>query len=100
MLNMPKFSELKKLLKEKAASIHFAKKELKEHQQKNGGYDGGYFKLINELAHEVRHHHISYCLLKGKKYEVIEKYSKNIPDWKYIEEIKNEYISDVCVGQE
>lgn len=98
---MSKFSELKKYLKEKAASISFAKKELKDFQKEHSGYDGGYFKLIKELAYDYRHHHIAYCLMKGKEYEIIEKpHEDNKPDFKYIEEIKNAYTENVCIGQE
>ena len=98
---MSKFSKLKQILKEKAASIRLAKNELKEHQREHGGYDGGYFKLIKDIAYEFRHHHIAYSLLKGKKYEEIEQPGKeNVPNMDYIEEIRNAYTEDVCVGQE
>lgn len=96
---MSNFSELKKYLKEKAESISLAKKELKDFQKGHNGYDGGYFKLIKEFAYEYRHHHIAYCLMRGKEYEVIEKsHENNKPNFNYIEEIRGTFYENVCIS--
>lgn len=54
---------------------------------------------INRLKYEFRHLHIAYCELRGRKRERIENPSiYNIPNQKYIDSIKKEFISTLPDG--
>lgn len=92
--------ELKIELKSLTNEIRKCKDDLKEYQRKNCGSDGDRFYSLHRLQYDVRHKHITYCLLRGRKYEEIECNCVRAgdPNWSYIQEITNEYkiIEDVC----
>ena len=50
----------------------------------------GYVNGLDRLRYEVRHHHIAYCLLRGRSMEEIESSPNegNAPNASYIDEIK------------
>jgi len=96
---MSKLYNLKKYLKEQAVLIRSTKAELKAFQKKNGGYDDGFFRTLNKLSWNYRHHHIAYSMLKGKAYEVIERpNTKILPNMDLIQEIRGAYTEDVCIS--
>jgi len=95
---MSSIKDLKKFLKEQAVLIRATKKELKVIQREVGD-DCGRFKLLSKLSKDYRHHHIAYCLLRGRVYESIEKpHENNKPDMSYIQEIKDAYTENVCIS--
>jgi hypothetical protein len=50
---------------------------------------------IYKLKYEFRHFHISYCEIRGRKRDQIEKPSKyNLPNQKYIEQIKEKILKE------
>jgi len=81
---MSKIHELKNWLKELAKNIREEKRNCKEHQRQHKG-SGGYnesrlkFGLWNHSHPSVnfRHHHIAYCLLRGRTFEQIENVEKH-----------------------
>ena len=84
-----KNTEMKTWLKDKGAEIRELRTEMKNAMRSNS-YSCG--KLQNMLMYETssfRHHHIAYGLLRGRKYEEIEQYTRkgNEPDWGRIESI-------------
>lgn len=86
-----KYPELKMELKKLAKEIKKFKNmrdhwwDYQEHEQ--WYYQGG---VLNR-AHEFRHLHIVYCMFRGRKYEEIERYCHESPDWQKIEQIKLKY---------
>ncbi len=78
-----KFIELKQQIKTLVTEIK-EKKQLRK-ESKYGYVDG-----LDRLRYEVRHHHISYCLLRGRSMEEIESKTLigNRPHASYIDEIK------------
>ncbi len=95
-----KFTELKQHIKDLA-------KEIKEKKALRKGAQNGYVSGLDRLRYEARHHHIAYCLLRGRTMEQIESKTRedNKPSTSYIEEIKSkiepreeELHEDVCCG--
>jgi len=79
---IPPIIALKQDQKARAKMIRAAKS-----MRKNCQY--GVVPHLEELRRDYRHHHIAYCLLRGRKLEEIEKPGfKNEPDSQYIERIK------------
>ena len=95
---MSKIHELKLYLKELSLQIIKSKYNLKEFQRNNLGRDEGRFFCLKKLAKDYRHHHISYCFLKGLSYEQIENKcnEENKPDFELIQRIKDAYKENVC----
>ena len=92
---------LKGYIKNQANIIKSTKQKLKEYQRDHGGYDGGFFKEIKNLAWDYRHHHIAYSLIKGTFYENIENpRENNKPDMDFVQEIANAYktTKNVCAS--
>lgn len=94
-----KYINLKNKLKELAKEL----RELKSHRKLDNRGDWSLYKLECEIDKDkfvARHTHIAYCLLRGRKYEEIERpAADNEPDWEVIEAIKAEYKDeeeDVC----
>ena len=79
-----KFLELKQHIKNLAQEIKEKKK-----QRKTSTY--GYVSGLDNLRYEVRHHHIAYCLLRGRTIEEIERSTRddNQRDVQYYTKIKN-----------
>ena len=79
-----KFQELKQHIKNLAQEIKEKKK-----QRKISRY--GYVDGLDNLRYEVRHHHIAYCLLRGRTIEEIERTTRedNQRDIQYYTKIKN-----------
>lgn len=93
---MSKIWELKKILKEKAVEIRKTKEETKE-LQRDGTYAGDLQSSIRKDKAWYRYRHIAYCLLRGRKYEEIEKPRQdNPPNWEIIKEVQNAYTENVC----
>ena len=86
---MRNIDKLKEILKEKATKIRDNRAKLKMPETK-------YKDIIQSDLHymkiDYRHHHISYCELRGKTRDQIEKpKSGNKPDEYMIEKIKLKY---------
>lgn len=91
-----KLKELKEIIKQKSSEIRELKKEIKKTQKADGIAGGMQFKLSVEKGW-IRHRHIAYSLLRGRKYEEIEQHCRedHKPFWSIIKEIKNEYAENV-----
>jgi hypothetical protein len=90
---------LKSYLKQEAQNIRSTRNDLKKYQQEHNGCDGNFYCLLRTLVYNYRHHHIAYSLLRGKKYESIEKPAENNkPNFQFIQEIQNEHTKNVCIG--
>lgn len=85
--------ELKIELKSLVSEIRKTKVEFKDFQRKNNGYGGSFHYTKEKLQYDFRHKHIAYCILKGRKYEEIERNCSRAgdPNWTYIQEITNEH---------
>jgi hypothetical protein len=97
-MNM-KLAELKNICKEKADVLKQLTIDIKKTQQENS-YAGllQQKRVIAKL--DYRHHHIAYCLLRGKLYEQIEKpkyaHTKlSGHDWETIETIRSIYYEQI-----
>ena len=64
--------------------------EIKEKKQLRKTSKYGYVDGLDRLRYEARHHHIAYCLLRGRSMEEIESTPRedNAPNAPYIDEIK------------
>ena len=96
-----KMYDLKKIIKELAVKIKETKILFKDHQREHGGYAGEYYRTLYEAQYNYRHKLIAYSLMKGRKYEEIERNCRegNEPNFDLIERIKSEYAAaaeDVC----
>ena len=95
----PKLYELKNELKVKAASLHDLKKKTKETQRAGNIWDASGLQAKHASDKlDYRINHIAYSLLRGRKYEEIERTVREpLPDywWKKIGEIRGAY-EDVC----
>ena len=78
-----KFTELKQHIKGLA-------KEIKEKKGLRKESDYGYVAGLDRLRYEARHHHIAYCLLRGRSMSEIEKSCRqdNSPNGAYVNQIK------------
>ena len=98
--------QLKLECKELAKQIRKTKIDFKQHQRENFGSPGSkLFIQICDLRYEYRHKHIAYCILRGRKYEEIEKVCTKAdgPNFTYIKELTNEHtekVQDVCACSE
>ena len=91
-----KYPELKAELKELAKEIRQFK-YMRDHwwefgedyAHKHPRYIQGEFQCaVQSRAREFRHKHIAYCMLRGRKYEEIERYCREAPDFKRIDSIR------------
>lgn len=82
MENNMKYIELKQQIKELAKDI----KEKKGHRKES---EYGYVAGLDRLRYEARHHHIAYCLLRGRSMSEIEKSCRrdNSPNGAYVNQI-------------
>jgi len=90
-----KKSEIIKTIKEElkllAKEIHLSKETFKNEQRK-GGNIWTFLHALYKLQNEYRHRHIARCLLRGRKYNQIEKPAENNkPDWDKIKEFQKSY---------
>ena len=78
-----KFIELKQHIKSLA-------KEIKEKKGLRKESKYGYVAGLDRLRYEARHHHIAYCLLRGRSMEEIESDIRNgnAPNMAYVNQIK------------
>lgn len=92
------FKEIKGKLKNYAVEIRRLKNTRK--LKNRGKRDLSDIQIdINRLKYEFRHLHIAYCELRGRKREQIENPSiYNIPNQKYIDSIKKEFMSTLPDG--
>lgn len=90
-----KFIELKQHIKGLA-------KEIKEKKGLRKESEYGYVYGLDRLRYEARHHHIAYCLLRGRSMEEIESKTRedNAPNASYIDEIKMLIDSREVVNEE
>jgi hypothetical protein len=85
-------------LKNELKALAIISRELKSHrpQEKRGTW--GIYDLdykIRSTKHIIRHKHIAYCLIRGRKYDEIEHPSKdNEPNFKLIQDISKEYTNE------
>ena len=77
-----KYTELKQHIKELATEIKEKKGLRKESKY-------GYVSGLLELRYRARHHHIAYCLLRGRTMEEIESKTRedNAPSASYVDTI-------------
>ena len=88
---MKKIKKLKSELKELATEIRELRKTRKSERD-------GYVPLLDNMSWNARHMHIAYCMLRGRKYEEIEKYCREEPNMNRVEKIMEEYREDVCIS--
>lgn len=75
------FADLKLKLKTLAA-------EIRDKKSKRKGAPNGVVPGLKSAQYEFRHHHIAYCLLRGRSMEEIEKCAEdNKPSEYYVEQI-------------
>jgi hypothetical protein len=86
--------ELKQLLKDLASEIRDTNQDIKS-TMKAGKWAGPLQAQHLNLKYKFRHHHIAYCMLRGRTYEQIESNSKSTPDFKLIDKIKEKYAVEV-----
>lgn len=84
-----KNTEMKTWLKNKGAEIRELRTEMKNAMRTNSYSCGKYQRMLDIETSNFRHHHIAMGLLRGRKYEQIERYTRkgNEPDWGRIEKI-------------
>jgi hypothetical protein len=95
-----KYPELKARLKELAKEIRYWKGNRKEKKRAElGMWQYQIQDKIDARAYEFRHKHITYCMLRGREYEEIERYSRTSPDWNYIDAVREEHEQKtICVS--
>lgn len=78
-----KFIELKQQIKTLVT-------EIKEKKQLRKESKYGFVSGLDKLRYDVRHHHIAYCLLRGRTMSEIEKSCRqdNSPNGAYVNQIK------------
>ena len=97
---MPKLYDLKLSLKSKALDIRALKEKTKKTQRSGGIAGDMQYQLLKDRL-DFRLRHIAYCLLRGRKYEEIEKPREPLPEhlWKTIEKVRRAYApEDVCAN--
>ena len=82
-----KYPKLKAELKELAKEIRQFKLR-RDHHWDYPQCQGEYQWAVQSRAREFRHKHIAYCMLRGRKYEEIERYCREAPDFKRIDSIR------------
>ena len=85
-----KYPELKADLKELAKEIK-KQKWLRDRWHDTDKQQWVFQLKVVQLAYEFRHKHIAYCMLRGRKYEEIENYCHEAPDFDRIDRIKLEH---------
>ena len=86
-----KYPELKVELKALAKEIRQLKFK-RDHWWDYRRYGQGYYAgNVQIKAYKFRHLHIAYCMLRGRKYEEIENYCHEAPDFDRIQRIKLEH---------
>lgn len=92
-IRIVKIKELKIKCKELASNVRLARAQLKDIQRGKIKVQDYPFYGTTCPSWVFRHHHIAYCLLRGRKYIEIENKvnpSKE-PNWRLIESILSEY---------
>ena len=87
-----KYPELKNELKELAKEIKEWKRNRKEDKRLELKLE--LYQVQNQLywfKRDFRHKHIAYCVLRGKKYEQIENYCRQSPNFDIIDSIMEKY---------
>ena len=88
-----KYPELKAELKELAKEIREFK-NMRDHYWDHPRSQGEYQWAVQSRAYDFRHLHIAYCMLRGRKYEEIERYCREAPDFKRIDRIRGEHVEE------
>lgn len=81
---------LKEEIKVLATELKTNKTNTKE-MQRSGVYAGDLQYKRIRLKRECRHKHIAYSMLRGRKYEEIERTCRTEPNFDYIREIMDAY---------
>jgi len=88
---MKKTNPVKEELKQLAQEIKQSKIDLKD-AQRNGNVGYKMHWKVSHLKDEFRYKHITYCLLRGREYEEIERPKEgNEPDFFKIEDLKKQF---------
>lgn len=96
-----KYPELKAELKTLAKEIRYYKDHRKLPKRREIGLSLWQIEShIGYKKYEFRHRHIAYCMLRGRKYEEIERYTRELPDFKFIEEVMEHNREAVCLSAE
>lgn len=84
--------EFKSRLKHDARKLRELKLAIKT-KQKNHKYAGSEQSSLLSKKRKYRHYHIAYCMLRGKKYEQVEKACRkdNKPNFALIKDCISEY---------
>jgi len=85
-----KYPELKAELKELAKEIRQLKYK-RDHYREFGNDQSEFMWNAKKKGWDFRHKHIAYCMLRGRKYEEIERYCREAPDFKRIDRIRGEH---------
>jgi hypothetical protein len=83
---MTKYIELKNELKSLAKEIRKLKYK-RDHWQNFDKGQWWYASWVSEKARSFRHKHIAYCMLRGRKYEEIERSCNTPPNFDFIDDI-------------
>ena len=91
-----KYPELKAELKALAKEIRQLKFK-RDHWWDYRERDQGYYQWnVQNRAYNFRHKHIAYCMLRGRKYEEIERFCREAPDFNKIKLIRaDHYVPEV-----
>jgi ATP/maltotriose-dependent transcriptional regulator MalT len=94
MMRSVTFATLKKELKQRALQIRQERAAFKEAQRQGVSI----WKALGDLGksvHWYRHHHIVYCLLRGRTQEQIEKPVRDFPDQGLIDRLLQQYRDEI-----
>ncbi len=86
-----KYPELKAELKALAKEIRklkYKRDHWWDYRRHGQGYYAGNVQI---KAYDFRHKHIAYCMMRGREYKEIERYCREAPDFRRIDNIKAEH---------
>jgi len=90
---------MSKNIKEHLKNIAKEIREYKNYRPKENRHEKTLWSIeshIHILKYDYRHNHIAYCELRGRDREQIEKPAQNnLPNEKYIDQIKQEILNDI-----
>ena len=86
---------IKEELKKEAKEIRTLKRDCKDTQRGLREDKRVYQDEVVFASWKWRHKHLAYCLLRGRKYEEIERkcHGHNKPNFKMVEELKEEFLN-------
>ena len=85
-----KYIELKQELKQLAKEIKKYKHK-RDHWYEYSKYQAPFQHKVLRLKYDFRHRHIAYCMLRGREYEEIERFTRNEPDFDLVNIFMEKY---------